>query len=92
MVFNAQDNQTDQILSKILSKKRESFSEKKPLRDVLSNFMREKSKKKDSVDKMKEELTHIEHNTTTSYEALVEIQKKLSKVYVELKNEKEKKD
>ncbi len=80
-----------EILSDLLNKKESSVSEKKPLRSVLSKFLDGKQIDEDVSKKLKEKFSDIKldmNEAKTSYDALMEIQKKLSKAYKDLKNEK----
>lgn len=64
----------------------------KTLKNVLSSYMKQKNLDEKSIQKMKKEFLEIKNNmkmAKSSYETLMEIQKKLSCVYNKL-NEKAK--
>lgn len=77
-------------LSSLLNKNEKELFEKKTLRKVLSSYMKQKNLDEKSKEKMKREFLAIKNNMNeakTSFETLMDIQKKLSKAYYKL-NEK----
>ncbi|OGN59441.1 MAG: hypothetical protein A3F40_04880 [Chlamydiae bacterium RIFCSPHIGHO2_12_FULL_27_8] len=85
------ENETKNLLINLLNEENKKPFEKKPLRTILSSYMAEKPKDKKTLLKMKEELKKIKESikdAKTSVETLVEIQKKLSKIFEEIEDEK----
>jgi len=81
----------EQVLAELLREQQGAFSEKKPIKKVLSSYMKKKPINENSMKKMNKDFLDIKdnmHKARTSFETLMEIQKKLSKVYNDL-NEKE---
>jgi hypothetical protein len=62
-------------------------SGKKNLRKILNSYMKQQNLDQKSIEKMKKEFLNIKNNMNeakTSYETLMDIQKKLCKVYKKL--------
>ncbi|MBN2479776.1 MAG: hypothetical protein JXA94_06075 [Parachlamydiales bacterium] len=79
-------NKKDKFLN-VLSSQKNGFSNKKPLREALSSVFKDNTKK-ESLKKIKEELNDIEHDMKSSFENFIKMQKKLTKAYKGIKNEK----
>ena len=76
--------QQNEELSQLLNDTEKVLSEKKPLRNVLSSYMKTNQINEKSIKKVKKEFLDIKNNMNeakTSFETLMDIQKKLSKVY-----------
>ena len=74
--------------------KQNIFGNKRPLREVLSNYLQKKHYEKESIEKIKRELVKVKSNikdVKTSFESLIEIQEKLRKIYGDIKNEEQEK-
>jgi len=66
------------------------ISEKKPLKSILSTYLKEKTDEK-AVKKSQEEFFNIKNKnnkTKTSFEVLFDLQNRFSKAYKETQNEK----
>ncbi|NGX41251.1 MAG: hypothetical protein KR126chlam4_01090 [Candidatus Anoxychlamydiales bacterium] len=74
---NTQANEKEKIAEE------KKYSEKKPLKDVLSSYLEKKQNEK-SIKKIKKDLSELKLNFTkakTSFETLIEVQKKLNLAY-----------
>lgn len=79
-------------LSDHVNNKEKQAEAKKSLKNVLSSFMKKKHLDEKSLEKMKKEFLNIKNNMNTaktSYETLMDIQKKLSKIYKNLNDDEE---
>ncbi len=77
-------------LSRLLNDTEKKMFEKKTLRKVLSSYMKQQHLDQKSIEKMKKEFLDIKNNMNEAkngFETLMDIQRKLSKVYKKLNEE-----
>lgn len=77
-------NYVEEQKQELLNDQEKDFPEKKSLKKILSSYMKKQQIDEKSMKKMKKELLDIKCNmkeAKTSFETLMDIQKKLSKVY-----------